>query len=94
MIYTPGHPNSRGESWSNARSRISIGATIRTASGRSAVTDPMRPERALGGSRRWTSSNPTSGAVEPGWLADGVPIDVFKSAPAAYRNRLEFLERE
>ncbi|MFA9501242.1 hypothetical protein ACERIM_00505 [Natrinema sp. H-ect1] len=28
-----------------------------------------------------------------GWLADGVPIDVFKSAPEAYHNRLEFLER-
>ncbi len=27
-----------------------------------------------------------------GWLADGVPIDVFKSAPEAYYNRLEFLE--
>ncbi|TYL36603.1 hypothetical protein CV102_21365 [Natronococcus pandeyae] len=28
-----------------------------------------------------------------GWLADGVPIDVFKSTPAAYHNRLEYLER-
>ncbi|MFA9415418.1 hypothetical protein [Natrinema sp. HArc-T2] len=28
------------------------------------------------------------------WLADGVPIDVFKSAPEAYDNRLAFLERE
>ncbi|WP_265111425.1 hypothetical protein [Halosolutus halophilus] len=28
-----------------------------------------------------------------GWLADGVPIDVFKSAPEAYRNRLDYLER-
>ncbi|TMT86194.1 hypothetical protein E2L06_06120 [Haloterrigena sp. H1] len=28
-----------------------------------------------------------------GWLADGVPIDVFKSAPEAYDNRLDFLER-
>ena len=27
-----------------------------------------------------------------GWLADGVPIDVFKSAPIAYRNRLEHLD--
>ncbi len=26
-----------------------------------------------------------------GWLADGVPIDVFKSTPEAYYNRLEFL---
>ncbi|WP_435358845.1 hypothetical protein [Haloarchaeobius sp. DFWS5] len=29
-----------------------------------------------------------------GWLADGVPIDVFKCAPAAYRNRLKYLERK
>ncbi|WP_408958756.1 hypothetical protein [Natrinema sp. 74] len=28
-----------------------------------------------------------------GWLADGVPIDVFKSAPTAYHNRLAFLEQ-
>lgn len=28
-----------------------------------------------------------------GWLADDVPIDVFKSAPEAYHNRLDFLER-
>ncbi|ADD06856.1 uncharacterized protein Nmag_3306 [Natrialba magadii ATCC 43099] len=28
-----------------------------------------------------------------GWLADGVPIDVFNAAPEAYANRLEFLER-
>ena len=27
-----------------------------------------------------------------GWLAAGVPIDVFKSAPEAYYNRLEFLD--
>ncbi|AFZ74749.1 glycoside hydrolase family protein [Natronobacterium gregoryi] len=28
-----------------------------------------------------------------GWLADGVPIDVFKSAPDAYYNRLDYLGR-
>ncbi|WP_049923414.1 hypothetical protein [Halopiger djelfimassiliensis] len=28
-----------------------------------------------------------------GWLADGVPIDVFNSATEAYYNRLEYLER-
>ena len=27
-----------------------------------------------------------------GWIADGVPIDVFKSTQAAYRNRLEHLD--
>ncbi|GAB3025609.1 hypothetical protein [Natronobiforma cellulositropha] len=35
----------------------------------------------------------TTGRVH-GWLADGVPIDVFKSAPEAYYNRLEYVERE
>jgi hypothetical protein len=29
-----------------------------------------------------------------GWLAEGTPIDVFKSTPAAYRNRLEYLGDE
>ncbi len=29
-----------------------------------------------------------------GWLADGVPIDVFKSTPEAYENRLEFIKRD
>ncbi|RQH03142.1 hypothetical protein [Natrarchaeobius oligotrophus] len=28
-----------------------------------------------------------------GWLAEGVPIDVFKSAPEAYRNRLDYVGR-
>jgi hypothetical protein len=28
-----------------------------------------------------------------GWLADGAPIDVFKSIPAAYENRLDYLGR-
>ncbi|GAB7017668.1 hypothetical protein [Halostagnicola bangensis] len=28
-----------------------------------------------------------------GWIADGVPIDVFKSVPEAYNNRLRYLER-
>lgn len=28
-----------------------------------------------------------------GWLADGIPIDVFKSTPTAYHNRLQYLER-
>jgi len=29
-----------------------------------------------------------------GWLADGVPIDVFKSTPSAYRNHLSYMDRE
>ncbi len=33
-----------------------------------------------------------SGRVH-GWIADGVPIDVFKSVPDAYNNRLRYLER-
>ena len=28
-----------------------------------------------------------------GWLADGVPIDVFKTTSAAYQNRLDYLEQ-
>ncbi|ELZ10027.1 hypothetical protein [Natrialba aegyptia] len=28
-----------------------------------------------------------------GWLADGVPVDVFTAAPEAYHNRLAFLDR-
>ncbi len=29
-----------------------------------------------------------------GWLADGVPIDVFKVEPSAYENRFKYLDRE
>lgn len=29
-----------------------------------------------------------------GWLADEVPIDVFKTIPEAYENRLDYLDRE
>ncbi|WP_128476110.1 hypothetical protein [Halorussus pelagicus] len=29
-----------------------------------------------------------------GWLADGVPIDVFKTVPEAYENRFKYLNRE
>ncbi|MFC3476919.1 hypothetical protein [Halobacterium litoreum] len=29
-----------------------------------------------------------------GWLADGAPIDVFKTHPAAYRNHLRYLRRD
>ncbi|WP_266078005.1 hypothetical protein [Haladaptatus caseinilyticus] len=29
-----------------------------------------------------------------GWLADGVPIDVFKTDPSAYENRFKYLDRE
>lgn len=28
-----------------------------------------------------------------GWLADGVPIDVFKTLPVAYENRLDYVDR-
>ncbi|WP_121821226.1 hypothetical protein [Halostella salina] len=34
-----------------------------------------------------------SGRVH-GWLADGVPIDVFKSAQAAHENRLDYRDRD
>jgi hypothetical protein len=29
-----------------------------------------------------------------GWLAEGTPIDVFKCSPAAYENRVDYLERK
>ncbi|WP_135852864.1 hypothetical protein [Halorussus salinus] len=29
-----------------------------------------------------------------GWLADGVPIDVFKAVPEAYRNRFKYLDTD
>ncbi|GAA0229328.1 hypothetical protein ACFFQF_13155 [Haladaptatus pallidirubidus] len=29
-----------------------------------------------------------------GWLAEGVPIDVFKADPSAYENRFEYFERD
>ncbi|WP_435346956.1 hypothetical protein [Haloarchaeobius sp. HRN-SO-5] len=50
-----------------------------TGPGQVAAVDVVKPE--------------LRGGRVHGWLADGVPIDVFKCAPAAYRNRLAFLER-
>ncbi|MFC6764116.1 hypothetical protein [Natrinema soli] len=52
----------------------------RASTGRVASVDIVKPDLRSGRTH--------------GWLADGVPIDVFKSAPEAYHNRFEFLERE
>ncbi|MXV64270.1 hypothetical protein GS429_19810 [Natronorubrum sp. JWXQ-INN-674] len=55
------------------------GAASRASAGRVASVDIVKPEL-------------RNGRVH-GWLADGVPIDVFKSTPEAYHNRLDYLER-
>jgi hypothetical protein len=52
-------------------------------------------------SRRQVSDPPSVEIIKPnleagrmhGWLADGAPIDVFKSIPAAYENRFDYLGR-
>ena len=54
-------------------------AAVRANTGQVASVDIVKPDL-------------RSGRVH-GWLADGVPIDVFKSASEAYDNRLDFLER-
>ncbi|MFC6718780.1 hypothetical protein ACFQGT_15165 [Natrialbaceae archaeon GCM10025810] len=51
----------------------------RSGAGQVASVDIVKPEL-------------RSGRVH-GWLADGVPIDVFKSTTEAYYNRLEYLKR-
>ncbi|RQG96412.1 hypothetical protein [Natrarchaeobius chitinivorans] len=51
----------------------------RASAGRVASVDIVKPEL-------------RNGRVH-GWLAEGVPIDVFKSAPEAYQNRLEYVTR-
>jgi hypothetical protein len=51
-----------------------------TGSGAVASVDVVKPELREGRSH--------------GWLADGIPIDVFKSTPTAYYNRLDYLDRE
>ena len=54
-------------------------ADARPGGGQIPSIDVIKPE--LGGGRAH------------GWIADGVPIDVFKSTPEAYQNRLRYLER-
>jgi hypothetical protein len=51
----------------------------RASTGRVASVDVVKPELRNGRTH--------------GWLAEGVPIDVFKSSAAAYHNRLDYLER-
>ncbi|MGM0590303.1 MAG: hypothetical protein ACQETI_01520 [Halobacteriota archaeon] len=51
--------------------------------------------------RVWAGDAPSIDLLEPdlgtgrahGWLADGVPIDVFKSTPEAYEHRTRYRER-
>ncbi len=60
--------------------RVRCPVKARSATGQVASVDIVKPDL-------------RSGRIH-GWLADGVPIDVFKSAPEAYHNRLAFLEHE
>jgi len=57
----------------------SLGDFYRSGAGQVASVDIVKPE--LRGSRIH------------GWLAEGTPIDVFKSEPSAYRNRLDYVDR-
>ncbi|RQG90303.1 hypothetical protein EA462_10015 [Natrarchaeobius halalkaliphilus] len=59
------------------RSSATVGG--RASVGRVASVDIVKPEL-------------KNGRIH-GWLADGVPIDVFKSAPEAYYNRLDYVDR-
>ncbi|WP_290812390.1 hypothetical protein [Halovivax sp.] len=61
-----------------AETRVEENLRGRPGAGEVASVDIVKPEL-------------RSGRVH-GWLADGVPIDVFKSAPEAYYNRLEYLD--
>ncbi|WP_433624116.1 hypothetical protein [Halomicrococcus sp. NG-SE-24] len=65
---------------------------------------PEIPGRATARPYRRTGAGPVTSVdrVKPelhrgrvhGWLADGVPIDVFKVEPTAYENRFDYLDRE
>ncbi|WP_227354462.1 hypothetical protein [Haladaptatus salinisoli] len=73
---------------------------------RDAPGAPNVPQRAVAGGdpcRARSAENVTSvDRIKPklhrgrvhGWLADGVPIDVFKVEPSTYRNRFDYFNRE
>jgi hypothetical protein len=75
----PGSECSRPDPELDPRSAFA-GTTRRQSSGKVATVEIVKPE--LRNSRIH------------GWLASGTPIDVFKSTPEAYRNRLDYLGRE
>ena len=65
--------------------------------------DEVQPQRAVAGGMARSGPGPVEsvdrrdpvlheGQVN-GWLADGVPIDVFKIVPEAYENQFEYLDR-
>jgi hypothetical protein len=109
MIYTPRTSELEGQELvERSLEDFYRGETPRpdagTRSGIGAGTDPrtgVRNGHVSGPSRASTGQVASVDIVKPelrsgrthGWLADGVPIDVFKSAPEAYHNRLNFLER-
>ncbi|SEV95415.1 hypothetical protein [Natrinema salifodinae] len=78
-FYRGGASGSRRHDRPQANARDENTATRRASTGRVASVDIVKPELRNGRTH--------------GWLADGVPIDVFKSTPAAYQNRLDYLER-
>ncbi|NGM71075.1 hypothetical protein G6M89_19045 [Natronolimnobius sp. AArcel1] len=72
-----GSSNHTDMTHSSLRSQSQTSTRTRASTGQVASVDVVKPELHHGRTH--------------GWLADGVPIDVFKSDPAAYRNRLEYL---
>ncbi|UPW00611.1 hypothetical protein M0R88_00565 [Halorussus gelatinilyticus] len=64
--------------------------------------DPTAPRPAAGTVRKGPGPVKSVDRRDPvlhegevnGWLADGVPIDVFKAVPKAYENRFDYLHRE
>ncbi|MFD1564662.1 hypothetical protein ACFR99_14060, partial [Haloarchaeobius amylolyticus] len=69
----------RGDFGGDWTDQLDAPATVRAATGQVASVDIVKPDLRSGRAH--------------GWLADGVPIDVFKAAPEAYDNRLDYLER-
>ncbi|NHN59444.1 MULTISPECIES: hypothetical protein [Halorussus] len=57
--------------------------------------EPARVRKGPGPVRSVDRRNPVlhEGQVN-GWLAEGVPIDVFKAVPEAYENRFDYFDRE
>ncbi|QSW98742.1 hypothetical protein [Haloterrigena alkaliphila] len=88
MIYTPRTSELEGKElversledfYRGSGDPTRAGRAIRASTGQVASVDIVKPEL-------------RNGRVH-GWLADGVPIDVFKTTPEAYHNRLDYLER-
>ncbi|WP_247728890.1 hypothetical protein [Halovivax limisalsi] len=89
----PGQPAADGTNPAPTSARDDTGSTAGGG-------DAAGPTAADGGGYRSAGEVASVDIVKPelrsgkthGWLAAGVPIDVFKSSPQAYYNRLEFLD--